>query len=335
MRITVGSEFIIEAGGSKVRQFPNLSAFGSDVFAGFYQTPDEVTDGHPANLMRISRDGGLTWPERLEMPDFPPVNLVKLANGDLIGIPFMQYRIAASAASFYLWKSTDNGVSWGKSKAVVTFPSEQQFINSKPGRGGFSNINLLLLADGSLAALAYGHYSADTSARVLWMRSADGGINWKAAATVAYCPGIGTEGCDEAWAVECPDGSMLCVMRVGAYEPLYQCRSTDGGLTWSTPDHLPGVDAGLTKSVLPVLHRMTNGILALSYGRPYVNLLFSGDGCGYGWSNYTRVYSDTASGYTGMAEIAANRLIIAGDRGANWQNPAEYEIWGRYIDVVP
>ena len=79
-------------------------------------------------------------------------------------------------------------------------------------------------------------------------------------------------------AITAADGSLLVVMRIGSSQPVYQTRSTDGGLTWGTPTTLPGVASADTYSVDPDLALMANGPLVLSYGRPTTNLIFSLDG---------------------------------------------------------
>jgi hypothetical protein len=72
----------------------------------------------------------------------------------------------------------------------------------------------------------------------------------------------------------------------------------------------------------------------LSYGRPNCNMLFSLDGNGNKWGNLTSTYINKTSGYTGVREVAPNKLLLIGDKGPNWLSPESYEIWGKYIDVV-
>lgn len=75
-------------------------------------------------------------------------------------------------------------------------------------------------------------------------------------------------------------GRMVCVMRTssgGTHEPTYASRSTDWGRTWTVPEILTPF------GVMPKLVRLDNGIVAMVYGRPGVQLLFCSDGRGENW----------------------------------------------------
>ena len=130
-------------------------------------------------------------------------------------------------------------------------------------------------------------------------------------------------------------------MRVESFLPLYQSRSTDGGLTWSAPTTLPGVPPEETHSVDPELTLMANGTLVLSYGRPKTRMLFSLDGSGRNWGNLTETF-DHGTGYTGVREVAPNRLLVITENSVHKRinngfhnlNLAPPKIVGKYIDVV-
>ena len=182
------------------------------------------------------------------------------------------------------------------------------------------------MPDGSIQGLMYGAYAGDSDYRAIWVKSTDGGKNWSVVSTVAISTGDGPTVYCEPTVARCYDGSLLCVMRTG-YAPLYQCRSTDNGLTWSTPEILPGVSENDAYSADPHLYLMSNGVLVLSYGRPYCKMLFSADGTGETWTDLTITYDkEDTSGYTGICEVAPNRLLLVGDKGADWQNPENFEI---------
>jgi hypothetical protein len=97
---------------------------------------------------------------------------------------------------------------------------------------------------------------------------------------------------------------------------MQQSFSDDGGKTW-TPSASTGVEG-----VAPELHLLSNGVLACSYGRPGVNIMFSPDGAGNQWSHQTRIFSgvtavnskaDQSTCYTSFAEISPARLLLVYD----------------------
>ncbi|MHB1485550.1 MAG: sialidase family protein [Saccharofermentanales bacterium] len=353
LNVNIGQEFIIEQGGNSIRQFPFLAAFNNDVFANFAQHGDLFGIYHAVDGMRISRDGGSTWPTYIQNQDFFLSSLIKLNNGHLFGMDYISIRVDAKNIKCRYWKSIDNGNSWTDHEGNVCLPQDQyQYPENE--NGGFEfHRTIIVTPDGSLQGTMYGKYAGDIMFRVIWVKSIDDGKNWTFVSTVAYDDSLGVEGYCEPVVARCKDNSLLCIMRIGSFYPLYQCRSTDNGLTWSTPTTLQGIDPCYTQSVDPDLCLMTNGILVLSYGRPNCSLLFSIDGNGELWGNHTIAYvskiseytdakvatqdnwllDSTTSGYTGVREIARNRLLLIGDAGADWSNPENYIIWGKYIDV--
>lgn len=67
--VELGEEFIVDDGNGEIRHFPFVYGFGDDVFVTFSQHTDTY-ENHPVDGMRISRDGGLTWPTYIEAEDF-------------------------------------------------------------------------------------------------------------------------------------------------------------------------------------------------------------------------------------------------------------------------
>src|SRR2546427_12877350 len=79
------------------------------------------------------------------------------------------------------------------------------------------------------------------------------------------------------------------------------------------------------------MHLLSNGVLACSYGRPGVNIMFSTDGTGTRWSHHTSVFSgitavnsttDKSTCYSGFAEVSPGRLLIIFD-AINFQDAQE------------
>ena len=131
--------------------------------------------------------------------------------------------------------------------------------------------------------------------------------------------------------VKVRDGSLLCVMRISSSLPLYQSRSKDQGKTWSKPAPLPGLSAVAAESVCPELLLLRNGVLALTYGRPYDRIAFSRDGSGYRWDCSTVSYPGETTGYSGIVEVSSGRILQVSDQGRT--GAKQMAIWGRYIQV--
>ena len=139
------------------------------------------------------------------------------------------------------------------------------------------------------------------------IRSTDGGRHWEYFSTVAAHPELCNDGFCEADIELLENGDLLCVMRTGqGGKPLWQCRSTDGGRSWSYPVRLR------FNGVWPNLVRMSNGILALTYGRPDARIAFSLSGTGRDWSHETILFNGGTlgtDGYVRAIEISEGTLL--------------------------
>jgi hypothetical protein len=340
LQISIGREFVVEDGGGAPRQFPFLAYVDGKLFATYSQHRDGYVD-HPVDGLRGSADGGLTWPLNVQAADFYLTSIVKLADGRLLGMSYITYRVDERHQTCHYWLSADSGQTWTKATGVVEVPQDMGKPHETWG-GMLFHRSLLRLPDGSLQGTMYGKYASDTRYRVIWVKSTDQGSNWKVVSTVATsATSPGREGFCEPVAIRAADGTLLVVMRVESGLPLYQSRSTDHGLTWSTPTTLPGVDPADTHSVDPEMTLMTNGTLVLSYGRMATRMLFSLDGSGYAWGFLTDTFG-TGSGYTGVREVAPNRLLVITENSTHQRvnntyhnlNSSPPKILGKYLDVV-
>ena len=343
LQITVGPEVTITRGTPEnVRQFPYLSVFGNDFIIAISHHADAHIN-EPADGLVISRDGGKTFSENFQGPagfhlESAPI---RLRDGRLWAMMYPAYYNPADprAAHTRIWTSPDAGRSWTATSATLHLPRTPE----RPWKGsnwcGFQfHRSFFEMPDGSLQGAVYGRFPKEKHCNY-WIKSTDGGLNWHVVSLIATpAPGITAksfEGAGEPAAVQCPDGSLLCVFRQGSFLPMLQTRSTDGGKSWSKPETLPGVAPDVTQSVNPDLCLMRDGVLVLSYGRPGCRLLFSVDGCGRRWSNPTTIYEGKTTGYTGVREIAPGRLLVVGDTGAKFK-PADrfvQTIWGKTVEV--
>jgi len=110
-----------------------------------------------------------------------------------------------------------------------------------------------------------------------------------------------------------PDGTFLCVMRTTdgrGIGPMYLSRSKDLGVTWTKPE------AFTLSGVLPKLLQLKNGVMAMSSGRPGVQLRFSTDGQGRNWSDpiemlpYHGLTEDVSCGYTNLLATGPDRFLL-------------------------
>ena len=334
-----------EVDGEKhgVRSLPFLYSFGNTVFAAYSQHTDTY-DVSPYDAVSISRDGGKTWGEKIVNQDFYLTSMIKKQTGELFAINYITYFKDNSNLKMYYWTSADDGKNWEKNEGNIVFDGNVQAGANSVWGSMVLHRSAIELRDGSLLATMYGRLSGDTQYRCILIKSMDGGESWTYYSDIASGAPVAPDGekltevlgfCEPV-VVRCADDSLLAVMRIGnGDQPLYQARSTDDGLTWSKPAVLPGIkDFTKVYSVDPELHLLSDGTLALSYGRPNSKMVFSMDGCGYQWAEETvqTVWSG-GSGYTGFREISPGRALVIGDIGASHLLMNNYGIWGRFINI--
>lgn len=180
--------------------------------------------------------------------------------------------------------------------------------------------DLHIAADGSILALVY---PRSMNGDVACHRSTDSGHSWHFQGHIPYTPDLRADplargrshGFTEPGSALLADGSLLVMLRTTdglGIGPLYASRSTDAGKTWSAPTVVNA------SGVLPRLLPLRNGVLALSYGRPGVELRLSFDGLGATWSEPIPLVPLTAAdtqadscGYTSLLPLTANSFLIA------------------------
>lgn len=329
--------FVIDSSDDgKERQFPFIYKFGKNIFVSYCEHIDKVTPS-PKDAMIVSRDNGKSWKEKSRNNDFYISSMVK-KEGILYGIVYYTYPISSTEERMIYWTSSNNGKTWNKKDGIVKAPDGKQFrpdgIKSIWGSMLFHR-GMKVMKDGSIQGVMYGYFDGDQLYSSVWVKSIDNCATWKIISTIgAGKPKDGSakaEGyCEPNFSIT-RDGSILCVMRTGSYLPLYQSRSLDNGITWSTPVILPGLTGESLQSVFPELLLMKNGVLALTYGRPGTRIAYSTDGCGYNWNYVKETYEGETTGYSGIVESNPGRLLLVSDQGRT--GGKALAIWGSFVDV--
>jgi hypothetical protein len=307
--------------------------FGQSIFVSYCEHHDAVLSA-PTDAMMISRDNGKSWKKKIRNQDFYMTSMFE-KDGILYGIVYFTYPDSDTRERMVYWTSADNGETWEKHEGTVFAPDAKRFTTiGKLWASMLFHRGMQVMPDGSVQGLMYGKFEGDAKYRSVWVKSTDNCATWQIVSTVASgAPEAFPESegyCEPTYTVA-KDGSLLCVMRISSYKPMYQCRSTDNGLTWTAPTPLPGLPLNSTYSVCPHLLLLKSGVLALSYGRPGDKLAFASDGCGYKWDCVTDSYTNETTGYSGMVETDENRILLISDQGRT--GAKQMAIWARYIDV--
>ena len=161
--------------------------------------------------------------------------------------------------------------------------------------------------DNRLLATSYGTREGDKNYHLDLIESTDDGKSWHFLSTIvddkeARYP----EGPCESTLVELADGTILTIYRVAGNMPSQQCRSTDGGKSWSAPE--PSVDFGAS----PHACLLSDGTLAVVTGRPGLFLFLDFTGTGREYQRY-QIYNNSTSSYASVFESAPGVLSVVYD----------------------
>ncbi|MFH1572146.1 MAG: sialidase family protein [Gemmatimonadota bacterium] len=302
-----------------------------------------------------SGDGGSTWGECQPLEGCSVVTI-----GARLLSPYRQiHALEPGLAVGAFQVSDDDGVTWyDRPDVLYRYPTDLRLSEEVDPTTGtrvvldFENAGAhQAVADGSLVVFATASRQDADGARwwfPLMFRSTDGGATFDFVA----CP-TGTDrpvdhhGYTEPALACLPGGDLLAVFRTEYHQPdriLMQCRSADGGLTWTAPAACPGVprhyplrqlrpvaNRGKTHlnaaSVSPALCTLTNGVVALTYGRPGVHLAFSEDGSGEVWTDRLAVVpehslfgaNDSGSAMSGLVPVSDDTVLLIYDV-YNWRD---------------
>jgi hypothetical protein len=273
-----------------------------------------------------SRDGGLTWDEPELLLDGSTTAL-RLDNGDTVILPYyLRPRPGGIGAPCNVAVAGEEGYQYRSTGVTVTgLPRPDRSFAPELGIAGFVfNGQTLRLADGRYLATVYGFFG-DAPRMSLVALASDDGFAWTFYSLIAGadCALDGAEGPCESALIRQRDGRLLCVFRLASFVPYGFTWSRDEGRTWTAP-----VTLG-PHSVEPSLAMLGNGALALSGGRPGIQLWLNADGAGASWDGIDlaahhnachpsepitgAAWADTSS-YTETVAFDATTLLVSYDR---------------------
>lgn len=275
-------------------------------------------------VSRLSEDGGATWREG---PTPICDNYLARADGSVVGFDFPRQPNA-------LWTFNAAGTE-GVLRRTNLAPGEDASLFAYQH-------TMSQLADGRILATSQVRRPGDAKSLVPIHVSGDGGLTWRHHATAAQDtdPHRRHEGFTEPRLLRRADGTLLCFLRTAnpdtakrngyTYEGLEVARSRDDGRTWSAPTTV------VPRGVYPDAAQMTSGVIALAYGRPGNNVIFSADG-GDTWICDLRV-ADTIRApdcgfYNSILETEPGTLLLVYCTGERTNEPTAI-VLGTFLHVA-
>ena len=354
LKVVVGETTIVSSQPKRIWKdnrwlwFPQINRLSTgELIVGFWMVNDERYPEGDFGGYTISQDGGRTWGRR-RLRSSLAWNKHVYPDGSMIELSWLTMPDSSEQPkkiTGVLTTLSDGGMVVRQEDASVSFPRPVWIepavqgmpgkpvpskylrfdgIGQRPNASMYFARSILEGKDKSLLATMYGVYEGEQARRNVVVRSEDRGRTWSYLSTICDGPmieqltGDAYRGCEEASLERLADGRILCVFRTASREHLFQSWSSDDGRSWTRP-----VSAGVG-SVLPKLLMLDSGVLACSYGRPGVQIMFSLDGTGQEWTHHTEIpLGERASTcYTDMVEITPGEILLVHDTSFedSWRN---------------
>jgi len=260
-----------------------------------------------------SLDGGKTF-EDYGMPFCMCVS--EISDGSVIGIS--RLGIDNKDGTFIkIYRSSDMAASWSGPEYVPVLGQPLSMDKTIPYI--IFHRSIKTTPDGAVLISAYTRFKGDTKDRVVVYRTDDNFKTLYYYSTAVCDPkNESPHGINESVIEYTSDNRLVCVSRTNGYLPMVYTISKNDGATWSDYHYIgsEGVD--------PDMVRMSNGLLACSYGRPGVFIMFSEDG--EVWTDRTCVYHhpyqsfglsyrekwdcEHTCGYTSIREVSPGKLLL-------------------------
>lgn len=297
---------------------------------------------YPIHYTAVSRDGRRTWAEWKPPAASGAGPITEGTAVELRDGRFLVFNVHAEHQGNKLFETNF----WESRDSYRTLTGPRQFRFSVPeaetqGKDDRGEIisrlyfrrSVVELASGDLLACAYGRFETDkapveylgamTKMRSFLLRSSDGGVTWRMVSTIAADP-VEQEGAAEPAIVQLTRGPLkgriICVLRTGRENPIYQCESDDEGRTWTRAYPLSWQYSryGRRREIVgtdPDIIEMADGTLAMSYGHKpdyedHGNFLAFSVDQGRSWIQETRLSSSVTMAYTGLREVAPGELYV-------------------------
>jgi hypothetical protein len=320
----------VEADSALSYGLPCLQAVSADEGKTWTVLPRE----QPGTGAAISAASPVVLPngERLAMKMCRPLQVAGLRLPDSIGTSTLgcaYYRIEdlppECRDGWRLWRYPAGGGAPTEEKAVVRLPGELRYVvEGVMPFPWWAGHRLLLAPDGAVWAFTEECRTVDgdfhAKPEITFLRSTDHGRSFDYWSAIPYNPDPVADpkaakrtGFYEPCVNFMSDGSALCLLRTTEgldVSPLYQCRSTDNGRTWSKPEIFD--DLG----VWPQMLTLKNGVTLAAYGRPGLYVRASADSAGRTWGRRATVvppraiHTDTCS-YCALLALSDDTALIA------------------------
>ncbi|MSS69973.1 MAG: exo-alpha-sialidase [Candidatus Latescibacteria bacterium] len=297
-----------------------------------------------------SEDGGRTW-SAPEMTDGWGGSSVPAGDQTLSPYGYL-YLVEPGLAVGAFRESGDGGRTWkDRPDVFFRFPPDLNLYVTED-RIADARVLMNFESRGTLKALSDGAIVTTATAQMLlgdrkwWLpvlfRSTDKGQSFEfVGLPTGTTPPPNHRGFTEPALTELSNGDLLAAFRVEYHQPdrvMMQCRSSDGGATWTGPVICPGVprhypvrrlqpivNQGKTHlnaaNVSPYLTTLSNGVVAMVYGRPGVYITFSEEGTGEAWRDRLPVVTEESlfgincdsSHMAGVIDADENELVMLYD----------------------